>query len=273
MKLPYRVGDTFRLPLGDGALVEATIVAHDHHTVDIAVADFVLRVWDSALVLHRWKLEPARRGWRFGAQDARPTEGWPNRLGPAHAERIVAGIELPPLRVHNRWTPQFPPGYLRVAQRGMTLDPRELPPDLEVLDCSHVALTSLQFPPTLRALRLAWISVPVDLRELEALNLHTLHLEELRDVRGVDALGRLGSLRQLEMLGFWQLTLREVEPLLAHPHLVRAEIDIGGRRKNVELYKRANWAYPWPFEILAEGPAEPSMRGGVRRDVPLGRSG
>jgi hypothetical protein len=271
MKLPYRVGDTFTMPIGDGSLVEATIVAHDHHTVDIAIADLVLRVSDRALVLHRWKrsVTPSVAKRSRGA-DVPAAGAW---IGPAHAERIVAGIELPPLRVHNRWTPQFPPGYLRVAQRGMTLDPRELPPDLEVLDCSHVALTSLQFPPTLRALRLAWISVPLDLRELEALNLHTLHLEELRYLRGVDALGRLGSLRQLEMLGFWQLTLHDVEPLLAHPHLVRAEIDIGGRRKNVELYKRANWAYPWPFEIVAEGTAEPSMRGGVRRDVPLGRSG
>jgi hypothetical protein len=55
MKLPYRVGETFTMPIGDGSVVEATIVAHDHHTVDIAVSDLVLRVWDSALVLHRWK--------------------------------------------------------------------------------------------------------------------------------------------------------------------------------------------------------------------------
>jgi hypothetical protein len=32
---------------------------------------------------------------------------------------------------------------------------------------------------------------------------------------------------------------------------VRAEIDIGGRRKNVELNRRARWAYPWPLELIA----------------------
>jgi hypothetical protein len=266
MRLPYAVGDTFTIPLGDGSLVEATIVAREHHTVDIAVSDLVLRVSDRALVLHRWKRMKGNGGpssfearLRLAPQDDRTkSKEW---IGAAHAERIVAthlgiaNVELPALYVHNRWMPEFPPDsrYLRIAQRGITLDPRELArfPHLEVLDCSGIALTSLAFPPTLRALRLARIPTPVDLRELEVLPLQALHLEELRELRGVDALARVQSLQQLEMLGFWQFTLRDVEPLLAHRNLVRAEIDIGGRRKNVELYKRANWAYPWPFEILA----------------------
>ncbi len=259
MRLPYRVGDTFTMPVGDGSLVEATIVAHNHHTVDIVVSDVALRVSDRALVLHWWKrlvipsVAKRSRGTAAPINDA-----W---IGPAHAERIVAthlgiaNVELPPLYVHNRWTPEFPPDsrYLRIALRGITLEPRELArfPHLEVLDCSGIAFTSLAFPPTLRALRLARISTPVDLRELEVLPLQALHLEELHELRGVEALARLQSLQQLEMLGFWQLRLDDVLPLLPHRNLVRAEIDIGGRRKNVELYKRANWAYPWPFEILA----------------------
>jgi hypothetical protein len=246
MKLPYRVGDTFTMPVGDGSVVEAQIVAHDHHTVDIAVSGLVLRVSDRALVLHRWKYlrGPSTTALRAYARG----DKW--GIGPAHAERIVAKIDIPPLYVHNRWEPQYPAGCMRVAQRGMTFDPRTIPPDIIALDLSGVALTSLDFPPTLRALRLAWIATPVDLRALAALPLHALHLEELRELRGVDALARFTSLQQLEMLGFWQLTLADVEPLLAHPRLVRAEIDIGGRRKNVELYKRANWAYPWPFDAV-----------------------
>jgi hypothetical protein len=234
------------MPIGDGSVVEAQIVAHDHHTVDIAVSDLILRVWDSALVLHRWK----RSGFVIPSVGAKRRSRGTDVIGPAHAERIVAKIEIPPLYVHNRWKPEYPPGYMRVAQRGMTFDPRTIPPDIIALDCSGVALTSLDFPPTLRALRLAWIPTPVDLRALAALPLHTLHLEELRELRSVNALARFTSLQQLEMLGFWQLTLDDVTPLLAHQNLVRAEIDIGGRRKNVELYKRANWAYPWPFEIV-----------------------
>jgi hypothetical protein len=253
MKLPYRVGDSFLLPVGDGSAVEATIVAGNHHTVDIAVSDLMLRVRDTALVLHRWR----RGGAPFEAPGLRPVAPQGDIVNPAHAERIVAThlgiahVELPPLRVHNRYEPALPRGYMRIAQRGFVLDPRALPPDLEVLDLSHVALASLDFPPALRALRLAWIMTPIDLRALEALQLEALSLEELRDVRGIDALARMPTLQQLEMLGFWQLTLAEALPLVALRNLLRAEIDIGGRRKNLELYKRANWAYPWPFEIFA----------------------
>jgi hypothetical protein len=252
MKLPYRVGDSFALPLGDGTIIEAHIVAHNHHTVDIAVADLVLHVSDRALVLHRWRRIKGNGGPSTTLRYARD-----DTVSPAHAERIVAthlgiaDLELPPLYVRNRWRPKLPPGYMRIAQRGFAVDPRTLPADLEVLELSHVALASLEFPPALRALRLAWISTPIDLRALAGLPLHTLSLEELRDVRGIDALARMPSLRQLEMLGFWQLRLDDVLWLVALRNLVRAEIDIGGRRKNVEIYKRATWAYPWPFEIFA----------------------
>ena len=269
MKLPYRAGDSFALPLGDGTSTSATILACDHHTVDIAVADIVLRgVSDRALVLHRWKtIRPTFGRSHILCSEPSPascglasnTNRW---LGPAHAERIIAtrlgiaNLELSPLHVHNRWNPVYPfdSRYLRIAERGRTLDPRELAqqyPLLEVLECSGVALTSLDFPRSLRALRLVRIETPVDLRELAVLPLRVLALEHLRHARGIDALARWNSLEQLEMLGFWQLELDDVMPLVELQHLVRAEIDIGGRRKNVELYKRANWAYPWPFELEA----------------------
>jgi hypothetical protein len=257
VKLPYRQGDSFALPLGDGSTVDASIEACDHHTVDIAVAGLRLRVSDRALVLYRWKRVPCHPE-RSEAKSR--NHGW---MGPAHAERIVAthvgvaNLELPPIAVRaGEWKPAFPPDsrYVRIAERGVTLDPRELArqyPRLEVLDCSGIMLTSLEFPSTLRALRLARVTTPVDLRELAALPLHTLALEQLREVRGVEALARWHSLEQLEMLGFWQLELNDVMPLVQLPHLVRAEIDVGGRRKNVELYRRATWAYPWPFELVA----------------------
>lgn len=264
MKLPYRVGDSFALPLGDGTTVEATIVARDHHAVEIEVADLTLRVRDNALVLRRWHVVQGGAGpSSFEAPGLRPIAPQDDKgtVGPARAERIVAthlgvpNLELPPLRVHNQWRPEFPDDarYVRIAGRGRTFDPRELAryANLEALALSGVALTSLDFPPTLRALRLAWIGTPIDLRALARLPLHTLSLEGLRHAYGVDALAAMTSLEQLEMLGFWQLQLDDVMPLPALPKLVRAEIDIGGRRKNVELYKRATWAYPWPFEVCA----------------------
>ena len=263
MKLPYRVGDSFALPVGDGSAVDATIVARNHHTVDIAVSGLTLRVSDAALVLHRWRktadrAKPERHGFS-AAESGQGDDRW--GISPAHAERIVAthlgiaNVELPPLRVHNRWRPDFPPDsrYVRIAERGRIFDPRELTryPHLEALELSGVALASPDFPRTLRALRLAWIATPVDLRDLAALPLHTLSLEELRHVRSLDALTQMPQLQQLEMLGFWHAKLDDVVPLLRLPKLVRAEVDVGGRRKNVELYKRANWAYPWPFDVVA----------------------
>ncbi len=246
-------------------------MAHDHHTVDIAVADMTLRrVSDRALVLRRWKrisCHPERS--RETAKSRDRDNLW---LGPAHAERIVAthvgiaNLELPPLYVHNQWNPVFAPDsrYVRIAERGRVLDPRELAqqyPLLEVLECSGVALTSLEFPRSLRALRLVRIETPVDVRELAALPLHTLALEHLREIRGVAALLHWDSLEQLEMLGFWQLELDDVMPLANLQHLVRVEIDIGGRRKNVEVYRRASWAYPWPFIFEALRVAPPARSG------------
>lgn len=272
MKLPYRLGDSFALPLGDGTTADATIVACDHHIVDIHVAGLELRsVSDRALVLHRWRRSPRDAGEGSEHRRCDRPKVVPNHLGPARAERIVAthlgiaDLELPPLYVRNRWNPAFPSDsrYVRIAERGRALDPRELAqhyPLLEALDCSGVALTSLDFPPSLRALRLAWIATPVDVRALAALPLRTLALEHLREVRGVESLTHFESLEQLEMLAFWQFELDDVMPLVQLPHLVRAEIDIGGRRKNVELYRRATWAYPWPFifEALRASPLERS---------------
>jgi len=261
------------MPLGDGSSVPATIAACAHHTVTLAVCGLELAgVSDRALVLHRWKrranaLAPADDALRYARHN-----GW---IGPAHAERIVAthlgiaNLELPPLYVRGVRAAQPPPDArrLRVAGRGVTLDPRELSryPRLEVLECADITLRSLDFPPALRALRLARIATPVDLREIARLPLRALALEEMRELRGVGVLAGWESLEQLEMLGCWQLTLDEVMPLAETRNLLRAEIDIGGRRKNAELYKRANWAYPWPFECLELLSA--------RRDAQLARNG
>ena len=72
MKLPYRTGDIFALPLGDGSFVDAQIVACGHHTVDIVPEGAAaIRATDRALVLERW----------------RPRENAPPR-SPALADRV-----------------------------------------------------------------------------------------------------------------------------------------------------------------------------------------
>ena len=348
MKLPYRVGDSFALPIGDGSSVAARILACGHHVVDIVVIDgsertiAALRVSDRALVLQRWR----RSGERVRCKPVAPERAqW---IGPAHAERIVAArlgiapLDPPPLFVrelgagsleralaslgeqsilscprplgahalaHLRaWLiehrcarvrvcddatllalagtpiehltlaridgvlPAFPsvvdlellapadlhvvaaafPNVrrLRIAARGMRVNASVLREfhALEALDVSGVALESIGALAglNLRVLRLARIDATLDVRALESSALRTLAIEHARDLRGVAAFAAWTALEQLELLGLWQAHLDEALTLVNLRALVRAEIDLGGRRKNVELNRRANWAYPWP---------------------------
>jgi hypothetical protein len=297
VKLPYRAGDSFAIPIGDGRLFPAVITACEHRVVEFDVYEPAgghlasLRAWDRAFVLHRWK-----RGAPFDRlRMTMPVDRLGMTIGPALAERIVAtqagiaGLVQPALSLKagvfsrnypcirtaedlaerrgaaleycivagdvelNAVAAAFPNlRQLRIAGRSR-VDARTLAGfhELSALDLSGVELVSpdaLTALP-LRALRLARLQQRIDLRTFAPLRLRALSLEWLRDLRGVDSLAQWNSLEQLEMLGFWQFGLDELMPLVDQANLIRAEIDIGGRRKNVELYRRANWAYPWPFEI------------------------
>ena len=220
MKLPYREGDIFALPLGDGSTADAQIVACGRHTVDVVVRRGAIvlpaaRVSDRALVLRRWR--PHERK----AVTDPPAPGGDYWTGPARFERVIATrlgiarLELPPL----------------VIRRGEPAPPRKT-------NGSHV-------------LRIARVD-RFDLASLRDVPIEALSLESIADLRGIETLLEHGELRQLEMLDLWSCELGEVMPLAGLPNLIRAEIDIGGRRKNVELNRRANWAYPWPPDVIAE---------------------
>ena len=253
MKLPYRARDSFALPVGDGTHVPARILACEHRVLTIEAAGVTLRAYDSALVLKRW-----RAGDEAPVREAStPALGVHARddtvVGPARAERIVAtqlgvaNLELTPLIVRaGTYVPQWP--TIRTAAQLAAV-----PSGTRILHCSgRDALPdsgALARFTKLEALRLVRIDAPVDLRVLRALPVRWLALEAPRDVRNVAALHDFESLEQLELLHFWQSELDEVMPLVRLPKLVRVEIDAGGRRKNAELYRRARWAYPWPFEF------------------------
>lgn len=115
---------------------------------------------------------------------------------------------------------------------------------LRTLALSGVEIERDKFP-SLHHLRLTRTS---GLRAAPAIaSLRTLALEHLHDLARVDALAHCVELEQMELRGLWQLDIANVEFALGLPHLIRAELDIGGRRKNIELYRRARWAYPWRF--------------------------
>ena len=99
----------------------------------------------------------------------------------------------------------------------------------------------------LRSLRLNRITGMRSADALVPVELNTIALEDMHELERVDGLARIASLEQLELLGLWQFEIDDVTWALNSERLRRAEIDIGGRRKNIELYRRAQWAYPWRF--------------------------
>ena len=117
------------------------------------------------------------------------------------------------------------------------------------LDVAHVQVErvdALAALPRLRALRLAHIAHLRTLEPLEGIALEVLAIEALPALEPPAALRACTSLEQIELRAMWQWTIEECAWLFDLPNLVRVEADIGGRRKNVELYRRARWAHPWP---------------------------
>ncbi len=141
---------------------------------------------------------------------------------------------------------------LRFAVRGSAIDLRDLRalPDLQTLDLSLIAIADAksfgELAP-LRALRVNRVTGIANMDAIATLPLQALALEHLHELQSTAALAHVTSMEQLELHGLWQLAIPDVEWALEHEGLLRAEIDIGGRRKNLELYRRAHWAYPWRF--------------------------
>lgn len=137
-------------------------------------------------------------------------------------------------------------------ERLTLIGPRDV--DLTALAaCGHLRALALSGAkvsgafPNVRALALARVTGIPRLDGAVTPALRTLRVDRVHDLTRLDALASCANLEQLELRGLWQFDLREAAFALDLPRLRRAEIDIGGRRKNVELYRRAAWAYPWPF--------------------------
>jgi len=141
---------------------------------------------------------------------------------------------------------------LRVSQRGAAVNIQSLTSlrNLRSLDLSlvHVAdAACFAQLAQLRALRLNRMTGMTTMDALAPLTLRMLAVEHLYQLQRVESLARISSLEQVELRGLWQFEIAGVQWALECERLMRAEIDIGGRRKNVELYRRAHWAYPWRF--------------------------
>jgi hypothetical protein len=164
---------------------------------------------------------------------------------------------------------------LRVRARGTTIDAGALARarDLQTLDVDGaevIAAASLAEIETLRALDLRDSTVD-DLDAVLGLRLHALRLARVARVRSIEALrghahlrvlalaglldlaslhplASLDRLESLDLSGLWQFDIADVTFVEAMPGLRRLRVDIGGHRKNVEIYKRRALALPLLFQ-------------------------
>ncbi|MGR4065643.1 MAG: hypothetical protein ACLQPV_09400 [Vulcanimicrobiaceae bacterium] len=142
---------------------------------------------------------------------------------------------------------------LRLAARGEILAPDALTGrPIRVLDLSRLDIgpgpRAFEGLAGLRALRLYRLTGFKSLAGIERHGeLRELALSGLLDVDDLEPLSRLSALSALELTGMWQLGLPAVEVLNRLSGLEALRIDIGGRRKNVEVYRRLPLRKPGPF--------------------------
>jgi hypothetical protein len=125
---------------------------------------------------------------------------------------------------------------------------------LEVLELHAAAAPGLQATlhhPGLLALRLSEMDGVTSLEGLRDGGLRVLSLRRLLYLETLAPLAGLARLESLELGELWQFDLAELRFLDAMPALRRLTVDIGGRRKNVEVYKRMpmDRALPFPAAV------------------------
>lgn len=174
----------------------------------------------------------------------------------------VRRLELEQMLPAARLVRAFPGAVaLRVAAADSTIDiaPLATLERLRVLDCSGgivEGLGSLARMPGLAALRLSRTRGWSDVEAFAQTRIRALSLEHNVGLKSVASLARMSELEQLELRGLWQFNVDDMHWLAACGALRRATIDIGGRRKNVEIYRRAVWAAAWPFAWIAKESCE-----------------
>lgn len=130
---------------------------------------------------------------------------------------------------------------------------------LELRDVAVDRFEDVGALPRLRALRASAVE---RVRSLSGLSGHarlrSLWLQRLPHLERLSDLLALPSLESLELAGLWQFGMLEAEVLYSLPRLARAGIDIGGRRKNVEIDKRLRLPPAAPFCLERE--ASPANR-------------
>lgn len=244
------------MPIGDGRIAQAVVIDYRGKLVDVAA-----RTPDSATVERAVCARRAFADQRWRRRDAAAAlaiSGGYTMSGVvspgAFERRLLAGAGGPQFtqRLHvaeYQRAYRYADGAQRVR---IDAHQRQKPkPDCEVLDIAGVRFDSAQVSSLekLRALRIARVEQTIDLDALRTQRITTLALEHVT-VRDFTALSQWTHLEQLELRGFWQYNVHDVQWLADFPALRRLTLDLGGRRKNAEIYRGLRVAHAWPFDLI-----------------------
>jgi hypothetical protein len=120
---------------------------------------------------------------------------------------------------------------------------------LELRDIAIDDFEAISSLPDLQTLRLCALERLASLAPLSKLtNLKALWLQRLPFLDSLAVLATLPALESLELSKLWQFDLRHTGVLFDMPALRRVSVDIGGRRKNVEVEKRLGLPAAYAFD-------------------------
>jgi hypothetical protein len=130
---------------------------------------------------------------------------------------------------------------------------------LELRDVAVDAFESVGRLGALRSLRLCAVERLASIQPLRGhRQLRSLWLERLPFLQRLSDLQSLPALESLDLSALWQFGMRDAEVFFALPALRRAGIDIGGKRKNVEIVKRLQLPAVAPYSFAREASANGS---------------
>ncbi|MGC8485912.1 MAG: hypothetical protein ACP5O6_09810 [Candidatus Baltobacteraceae bacterium] len=173
-------------------------------------------------------------------------------LGGAELDEIALPPRLRALRLSGgggslRALLSLPLEILAIDRGAFDTAPLVAHPTLATLSVANLPAEALAVGPQLRAIR----TLGVPLRTLErfrsGISLERVECSRCDALESIEALTALPRLRELALEGCWRLDLQATIAFLRTLPLHALRIDIGGRRKNVEVDKRLKLARMTPF--------------------------
>ncbi len=209
------------IPLGDGRLVHAALVHASPKLLDLACVsgERMLAARCDARALHHGRWFIARERAEAGPVTAGARQSViPSRAFERRLRRFVdTGEDTAPRMTLRRARDEHGGRHVIIEKNAALVELERRPQSCVVLtDAATTSLGELVADESIEDVRLLGLTRVDDLSPL---------LE-------------LPNLRAIELAGMWQFEVGALDALLAIPTLRDIRVDIGGRRKNREVYRR-----------------------------------